>query len=124
VKFVDAGFWHRGFVTQLFVAKIPISKNEIWLTEDDVAPSLKPTVGAGYTVSISGSMQGNDGMRIEYARNGQPFAPVAFFTNTPGAFHITPNTPGQPESGHIRAVFIKKNVDFGSYSPDYPVTLS
>lgn len=92
--------------------------------EEDVAPDLRTSVSPGYTVNISGSMQGFEGMRIEYARSGQAFAPVAFFTNTPGSFEITPNTPGQPETGHVRAVFIKKNAEYGNYSPDYPVTVS
>jgi hypothetical protein len=68
-------------------------------------------------------MQGMDALRVEYAPKGGNFAPVAFLTNTPGSFTVIPAVPGEPESGHIRAVFIKKNEEIGSYSADYPVTL-
>jgi len=65
-----------------------------------------------------------DALRVEYARKGGSFSPVAFLTNTPGGFQITPETPGEPETGHVRAVFIKKNEEYGNYSADYPVTVS
>jgi hypothetical protein len=58
------------------------------------------------------------------APNGGDFAPVAFLTNTPGSFQITPANPNQPESGVIRAVYIKKNAEYGNYSANYPVTVS
>jgi hypothetical protein len=92
--------------------------------EGTIAPDLKATVAPGYTVNLSGSMRGMSGMRIEYSRAGGPFVPVAFFTNTPGSFQITPAAPGEPETGNLRAVYIKKNAEFGAYSPNYPVTLS
>lgn len=92
--------------------------------ENDVTPQLKTSTSNGYTVNISGSMQGMDAMRIEYAPKGGSFRTVAFLTNTPGGFQVSPATPGEPESGHIRAVYIKKNEEFGNFSPDYPVTLS
>jgi hypothetical protein len=97
---------------------------EVPAPEGVIAPDLKATVSPGYTVNLSGSMQGMSGMRIEYSRSGGQFAPVAFFTNTPGSFQITPAAPGQPETGNVRAVYIKKNAEFGSFSPNYPVTLS
>lgn len=90
----------------------------------DVKPSLKAVPAAGYWVNLSGSMQGMDALRVEYAPKGGTFKTVAFLTNTPGGFQITPSAPNQPESGHIRAVFIKKNTEFGNFSADYPVTLS
>ena len=90
----------------------------------DYTPQLKATTSAGYNVTISGSMQGMDALRVEYARKGGAFTPVAFLTNMPGGFQITPATPGQPESGHIRAVYIKKNAEYGNFSADYPVTVS
>lgn len=91
---------------------------------EDVTPQLKAVTSTGYSVNISGSMQGMDAMRVEYAPKGGQFRTVAFLTNTPGGFSISPATPGQPESGHIRAVYIKKNEEFGNFSADYPVTLS
>lgn len=89
-----------------------------------VAPDLKPSVASGYTVNLKGSMQGMTGMRVEYRRAGGDFTPVAFLTNLPGSFQIAPAAPGQPESGEIRAVFIRKNAEFGNWSPNYPVTVS
>lgn len=90
----------------------------------DYTPELKTTTSIGYNVTVTGSMQGMDALKVEYAPKGGNFATVAFLTNTPGGFQITPATPGEPETGHIRAVFIKKNEVFGNYSADYPVTLS
>lgn len=91
---------------------------------ETVIPSLKATTTAGYMVNISGSMQGADAMRVEYAPDGGNFAPVAFLTNTPGGFQITPAVPNKPESGQIRAVYIKKNAEYGNYSANYPITVS
>lgn len=90
----------------------------------DVTPNLKPTITMGNTVNINGSMQGMDALRIEYAPKGGTFSTIAFLTNTPGGFQITPTAPNQAETGVIRAVFIKKNVEFGNFSPNYPVTVS
>ncbi len=90
----------------------------------DVTPALKAVPAAGYWVNLRGSMQGMDALRVEYAPKGGAFKTVAFLTNTPGGFQITPLAAGQPETGHIRAVFIKKDAEFGNYSADYPVTLS
>ncbi len=90
----------------------------------DYTPELKTTTSPGYQVNITGSMQGMDALRVEYAPKGGNFSTVAFLTTTPGGFQITPGTPGQPEKGHIRAVYIKKNEVYGNYSADYPVTVS
>jgi hypothetical protein len=93
--------------------------------EDEVVPNLKVTTGAGYEVSVAGSMQGMDALRVEYQRNGASgWSIAAFLTKMPGTFSIAPHTPGDPETGRIRAIFIKKNADFGNMSPEYPVTLS
>lgn len=94
------------------------------IAPDLVQPDLKTKTSAGYYISLSGSMQGMDGMRVEYAPKGGTFATVAFLTNTPGGFSITPAVPGEPESGQVRAVFIKKNEDYGNFSANYPVTVS
>ena len=75
--------------------------------------------------TVSGSLQGMDAMRVEYQRNGAAsWSLAAFLTKMPGTFNITPATPGDPENGRIRAVFIKKKAEFGSFSPEYPITLS
>ena len=91
---------------------------------DTVTPDLKASTTGNYRVQISGSMQGADALRVEYAPSGGNFAPIAFLTNTPGTFQITPAEPNQPETGTIRAVYIKKNVEYGNYSANYPVTVS
>ncbi len=90
----------------------------------DVTPVFKSVTTQGYTVNVSGSMQGMDAMRVEYKRKGGNWENIAFLTNTPGGFQISPASPGAAETGHIRAVFIKKNAEFGNYSPDYPVTVA
>lgn len=89
-----------------------------------VKPVFKTVSTSGLTVNLVGSMQGMDALRVEYAPNGGSFQPVAFLTNTPGGFQITPQNPNQPENGRIRAVFIKKNAEYGTYSSEYPVTVS
>ena len=89
-----------------------------------MTPDLKAVTSTGYWVNLSGSMKGMDALRVEYAPKGGNFSTVAFLTNTPAGFQITPTTPNQPEMGQIRAVFIKKNADFGNYSANYPVTVS
>ncbi len=91
---------------------------------DQVQPQFKSVTVSGSTINIAGSMQGMDAMRVEYAPNGGSFRTVAFLTNTPGGFTLSPENPNQPETGHIRAVYIKKNAEFGNYSADYPVTVS
>lgn len=92
--------------------------------EAEVAPSLKLTTATGYKVNVAGSMQGMDAMRVEYKRSGGSWITAAFLTKTPGEFTVTPQTPGDPESGHVRAVFTKKNEQFGNFSPEYPITVS
>lgn len=90
-----------------------------------LTPDLKVSVAPGYKVNIAGSLQSMDAMRIEYQRNGtNTWPPVGFFTKMPGEITITPATPGQPEAGRVRAIFVQKNADVGNYSPEYPVTVS
>lgn len=91
---------------------------------DAVTPTLKPVTSAGYWVNLNGSMQGMDALRVEYSSDGAQFTTVAFLTKTPGGFQITPKQANQPESGVLRGVFIKKNVEYGNYSANYPITIS
>ena len=91
----------------------------------EIAPAFKSVVPAsGYSVQIKGSMQGMDAMRVEYAPQGGAFRTVAFLTNTPASFNIAPADPNKPETGRVRAVYVRKNSDFGTFSPEYPVTIS
>ena len=91
---------------------------------DTLKPELKVAAGGSYKVSISGSLKGMDAMRVEYrARNGE-WALAGFFTNMPNQFTVTPQTPGEPEVGYIRGVFIRKSQPVGLPSAEYPVTVS
>jgi len=70
-------------------------------------------------------MHGMDAMRIEWQANGgSTWSLVGFLTKTPGHVIISPATPGQPESGRIRARYIHNNDPVGNYSPEYAVTVS
>lgn len=91
---------------------------------DTLKPELKVAAGSSYKVSISGSLKGMDAMRVEYrARNGE-WALAGFFTNMPNQFTVTPQTPGNPEVGYVRGVFIRKSQPVGLPSAEYPVTVS
>lgn len=93
--------------------------------EGDVQPILKVEVSPGYNVKVSGVMQGMDAIRIDYQRKGTDAWPLAaFLTRLPGEFVIAVQTPGAPESGRLRAVFIKNSEEFGIFSPEYPITVS
>lgn len=93
--------------------------------EEEVAPVLKISTETGFKVNISGSMQGNSQLRIEYRKSGTAnWQLVTFVTNLPAEVPVAPATPGQPETGEIRAIFYRKNQEYGTYSPNYPVTLS
>ena len=88
---------------------------------EEVAPEIKPVTSTGGWVNITGSMQGMDALRVEYAPRDGEFRPVAFLTNTPSGFQITPADPDKPEAGFIRTIFIRKSADYGRYSAICPV---
>lgn len=91
----------------------------------DLLASAKLTPLAGYKVRAEGSLQGMSAMRFDYQRKGASgFTPVAFLTKLPAEFTITPHTPGEPETGVIRAVLLKNNEEVGQPSPLYPITIS
>jgi hypothetical protein len=93
--------------------------------EGEVTPELKIKSTGGHTLQIAGSLQGLDAMRVEYIKDGTSVWHIAaFLTSLPAEISIALATPGQPETGRIRAVLIKKNEEFGNFSPEYPVTLS
>jgi len=95
------------------------------LPENETAPELKVSTEGGYQVNVAGSMQGFKAMRVDYQRSGSSqWNQAAFLIKLPGKFAITPATPGQPESGQIRAIFIDDNEPYGNYSPSYPLTIS
>lgn len=90
----------------------------------DIAPVLKAVVSMGNYINLTGSMQGMDALRVEYSKTGGQFTTVAFLTKTPGGVQINTSTPNVPENGFIRAVFIKKNEEYGNFSPNYPVLIA
>ncbi len=93
--------------------------------EADVVPALKFATKDNYKVDITGSMQKNPQLRIEWkAKGSDNWVLLTFLTNLPAEVIITPNTPGEAQSGHIRAVFFRKNEQYGIYSPDYPITVA
>ena len=63
-------------------------------------------------------------LAVEYAPKGGEFTTVAFLTKTPSGFQITPTSPSGAKTGFVRAVFIKKNEQYGNFRPNYPVTVS
>lgn len=91
--------------------------------EASVAPDLRVSVSNGNFVNLTGSMQGLDAMRVEYSPKGGQFATIAFLTKTPGGFAIDMAEPDKPQAGHFRAIFVKKNADYGNYSPAYAITI-
>lgn len=93
-------------------------------TPADTTPELKTVSSANNVVTINGSMQGMPVMRVEYAAKGQTYGSVAIVTNLPATFQIPMTNPNVPQLGTIRTIFVKKNADFGNYSPNYDVTLA
>ena len=90
----------------------------------DTAPELKTVSASSNYVTITGSMQGMPVMRVEYAAKGQTYGSVAIVTNLPATIQIPMDNPNVPQLGTIRSIFVKKNEDFGHYSPNYDVTLA
>ena len=91
---------------------------------DLLVPELKVTAGSSYNVKVVGSLKGMDAMRVEYRAKSGEWKLAGFFTNMPNQFTVTPQTPGAPEIGYVRGVFIKKSLPVGVSSPEYPVTVS
>ncbi len=89
------------------------------------APELKTVSASSNFVTMTGSMQGMPVMRVEYAPAGSTtFSSVGIVTNLPATVQIPRTNPNIPERGMIRSVFVKRNADFGTYSPNYDVTLA
>ena len=98
----------------------------IGLNHGEAFAPLFPVSGGDGTnyVTITGSMQGMPVMRVEYAAKGQTYGSVAVITNLPATIQIPMTNPNVPQLGTIRSIFVKKNADFGNYSPNYDVTLA
>jgi hypothetical protein len=91
-----------------------------------LAPELKVTSPAtGNKVRVEGSLQGASALRVDYQRKGAgAWLLVTILTKLPAEFTIAPQTPGEAETGVIRAVLMDKNEEIGNFSPLYPVTIS
>ncbi len=90
----------------------------------ETTPELKTVSTSANHVTINGSMKGMPVMRVEYAPKSQTYSSVAIVTNLPATFAVPKANPDTPELGTIRTIFVKKNADFGNYSPNYDVTLA
>ncbi|MBK9165214.1 MAG: hypothetical protein IPM21_15165 [Acidobacteria bacterium] len=91
--------------------------------EAEVFPELKFKVTNGGTINVTGSLQGTDAVRIEKKAGDGEFTTAAFLTITPGDFQLTTTTPGAVERVALRAIFIRKNKDYGNFSPTYNVVV-
>jgi len=89
----------------------------------EVIPELNFRVSNGGTIKVTGSLQGTDAVRIEKKAGDGEFTTAAFLTLTPGDFQLTTTTPGAVERVALRAIFIRKNKDYGNFSPIYNVVV-
>lgn len=95
------------------------------LNPADAQPELRVATAEDYWVNFTGSMQGFDAVKVQYQRKGTAvWENIGFLTRTPGGLQITPATPGTAEMGVVRGIYVLKNNEVGSYSPNYPVTVS
>lgn len=99
--------------------------NEVPPTPENISPQLTLEARPNYGVRVAGLMKGMSAVRIEYRRKGGPSWTMAgVLTSLPSEIAIAPQTPGEPESGHIRAIYLIKNTPEGDYSPEYPITIT
>lgn len=88
------------------------------------APDLKMAPQEGYKLKVTGSLQGKKLVRLEYRATGAvAWNPFAFPDDLPATVTV-PVVGDGPQTGHIRGIFVENNEPVGSYSPDYPVTLT
>lgn len=92
---------------------------------ETMQPNLKYTIAPDYTVRVAGKMQGMKVVKFYYRLKGEAdYKYVGFLTNLPGEIQIAPATPGKPEVGDIRAVFVENNTEVGQFSQSQEITLS
>lgn len=138
---IDGALYNRGLVDEFFELRDQIAANSGYtlsmgedlgivgqessgLIPSETSPELKTVTASTNYVTINGSMQGMPVMRIEYAAKGQTYGSVAIVTNLPATIEIPMVNPNVPQVGTIRSIFVRKNADFGNYSPNYDVTLA
>ena len=118
---VNAPGYHAGIGADLMI--VAPEGEEVDLNDLDASAEL--TTLTGYIVRAEGSLQGMDAMRFDYQRKGASgWTQVAYATKLPIEFTITPQTPGEPETGVIRVRLMKNNQVVGEFSPNYPITIS
>jgi hypothetical protein len=94
-------------------------------TLGELVPSVKVSSAGGHAVKISGSLDGMDAVRVEYLRKGaENWRQIAFLTNLPEIVPIEPAITGEPETGGIRCILLKRNKEIGQYSSVMRVTIS
>ncbi|MBK9162421.1 MAG: hypothetical protein IPM21_00625 [Acidobacteria bacterium] len=92
--------------------------NEVGPTPENISPQLTLEARPNYGVRVAGLMKGMSAVRIEYRRKGGPSWTMAgVLTNLPSEITIAPQTPGEPESGHIRAIYLIKNTPKATTHP-------
>lgn len=89
----------------------------------EIVPELNFRVANGGWIKVTGSLQGTDAVRIEKKAGDGEFTTAAFLTITPGEFPLTTTTPGAVERVALRAIFIRKNKEYGNFSPIYNVVV-
>lgn len=90
---------------------------------ESISPDLTIESRPNYVLRVSGKMKGMKGVRVEWQAKGSAnFIMAGVFLKLPGEVSITPQTPGDPVAGRIRAIYMDGNDPFGDYSPEYTVT--
>ena len=113
-----------GYIPSIGEDLMLIGDETIPIPPSSKVPDLKLELHGEYRIRFTGAMQGMRVIRVEYERIGTTtWVPIGLFTDLPGIAAVTPETPGQPEMGRIRACFISSNVQ-GAFSDETPVTVS
>ena len=100
------------------------SPNHVKTPLRELKPKLKITAVEGFKVRIACEMEGMTAVQIEFRRKGEEkWEKVAFLTKLPETIYIEPRVMGVPETGLMRAIFIKNNKIVGQYSNMPTVTI-
>ncbi len=92
---------------------------------NEAQPDFKFESKNPFKVRVTGKMQGFKTANFYYRRKGENnYVFVGYLTNMPGELTIPAATPGVPEVGDIKAIFVEKNVEVGIFSPSTELTLS
>lgn len=113
-----------GFTPVIDTAMGIHSPNHVKKPLRELKPQLKVTAVEGFKVRIACEMEGMTAVQIEFRRKGEEkWEKVAFLTKLPETIYIEPRVMGVPETGLIRAIFIKNNKIVGQYSNMPTVTI-